>query len=1139
MNRFLYHLLPFLIITLFFTQEAKGQNTHADSLRIAQKATLDSMKAAQKQRTDSLKAIRVYRESKRYKDSLQNYRQQRADSLKLMRQKTSDSLIAIRKKTSDSLLQIRRDYNDSVRNALENARAELKKDLELKMAERKKITDSLAAIRDYKASKSYKDSIQLVRKQHSDSLRDIRKHTSDSLRAIQTAKTDSMRTAIKNHNDSLRASLDSTKAARQIGLDSIAAVRKIRSDSLAQVRTEKEEARKLKEEEKEKKRKLKFEMEISKKQDKFTNETMRKKGWTMPRKIVQNTFTRYNYYFNANKKMELAHENMLRSHIDNYDSLIPIFPFDPNKDSTKLASDMDSILKTAAVGIQIHDPRAKWQDNLYLLVGEAYYYKGDYENAGAAFKQIIVLAEEEKKAKDKAKNKKPEKDAVISYSEKEKTGIAGLVEHISSKNEAMLWLARTLVKSNKEGQAQTILDLLKNDPNFPKSLEGRLALEQANMDLSREDFKNEIIHLSIVSQDKNSPKWLRLRSSFLTAQLLQNTGDLEKSNQFFNQAVALHPNLEMNFYAKKNVVFNNLKMNANPSESKDIIKNMIAESKYTPYYDQLYFALAKANTLENNHEEAIENLKLSISHAQNNKKQKGYSFATLGDEYYQQRLYTNAKNAYDSAAMFLTKDQDPIFSLSKQRSESLNEIVAPAEIVRNQDSLLHLSSLSEKEQKSVIRNYIKDYEKQLSDSKFLAENSPGVVPGGNFNQNAQTWYFSNPTLVQKGENDFKQKWGERKLKDNWRRSSGFSGMDMADGNSQEQDEASLLPDEDSLYAAIPHSREEIATANKELEAGLFLLGKGYYTYLEDFDNALATFDTLDLRFQNHKFKPEVLYMRYLIAMRRNNTASATQYNNQLQNNYPGSEWAKLLQNADSNAPTNSTNLEISNHYDETYALLKERDFTEVLKRIDFADKEFKNKGDFDKKYQLLKAIAIAGNGDYPLADTLLSQFVTTYPKDSLTTWANQVLTFIRNGGQTGLSNEPEATAPEIPKLLQMPYTYNASSKHFVILTAPADMRLFALKSGLMDFNMMKSEKEQIILTMTNFTQEDNLLLFKEFENAEAAKKYINGIKNNKLLFREYPKKDYTLTIISADNYPIFLAKKNLKDYQSFYSKNYK
>src|SRR4030095_15111600 len=104
----------------------------------------------------------------------------------------------------------------------------------------------------------------------------------------------------------------------------------------------------------------------------------------------------FNYYFNANRKMEEAEANMQRTSRDKWDGRIALFIFDPARASVVFSADMYSRIHKAALGIQIHDPRTKWGDDLYLLLGKAYYYKGDAENAANSFKYIVALREKEK-----------------------------------------------------------------------------------------------------------------------------------------------------------------------------------------------------------------------------------------------------------------------------------------------------------------------------------------------------------------------------------------------------------------------------------------------------------------------------------------------------------------------------------------------------------------------------------------------------------------------------------------------------------------------------------------------------------------------------------------------------------------------
>ncbi|PSK95162.1 tetratricopeptide repeat protein [Taibaiella chishuiensis] len=1157
-----------LVLLLWSSQHVYAQQS--DSLKAAQKRIQDSTKAAQQKRTDSLTFIRNYKQSKHYQDSVEIARQKRVNAMKASQQSAADSLLIVRKRVSDSIMNIRRRYSDSIKNYNDSVRTALKVQIERQKIERQRASDSIAALRAYRESKHYKDSVTVARQKIKDAAAAIRKHNSDSMRAAQKRITDSTFAIRKAFNDSLKTALEANKALRKVQLDSMAAVRKSRADSLGKVREARAELRKQKAAEKEKAKKdkmnLALELKIKKKQDKYTNEDMRKKSWSLPRKVIQNTFTRYNYYFNADKKMDEAVENMVRSNTDNYDSLLALFPFDPDRDSMKLMSDMDTIIRKSSVGIQIHDPRAKWQDNLYLLVGQAYYYKGDYQNAGSAFKLIVAQAEADKREQEKKSGKpktKEDRNKPITYSEAEKTGIAGMLEHKSSKNEAMLWLSRTLAQSRKEGQAQTLLDMLRNDAAFPARLKGRLALEQAFIDLRRGDAARAAQSLAVVSTDKDMPDWIRMRSGYLNGQLQQQLLNYNESSNSFKGVIALNPNLEMDFYARKNIAVNSLYNGNNSIDATDMLAKMAADGKYRPYYDQIYYAMGKAALKNKQSDKALEHFKKSVALSQSNKKQKGLSFAALGDEYYKLSNYNSAKRSYDSAAMFLTAAQEPVYSLAIQRAQALDKIAVPGTEVREQDSLLRLASLSEKEQRGVIRDYIKALERQQADSTFRAMNglnnntNTAMNTMGN-NPGTQAWYFANPNLMKTGENDFKQRWGNRPLKDNWRR-SGFSasGFD-ADGGDAESGAVtqSNLPDEDSLYAAIPHTPEAQQKARSRVEEGLFSLGKAYYTYLEDYGNAVKTFDTLERRFPEHKHQAEVLYTRYLMAMRQNHPSAAQELNNTLQSRYPDSEWARLLKGAAASreddkhsawANASTSGQTISGHYDETYNLLMQRQYNDVLNRVDEADKTFKDQGAYKKKYTLMKAIAVAGMGRYPEADTMLRQFIASNPNDSLTGWANTVLDYIGKNKPAVTQAPPAAgVQPSVPATnaadtaAAAQYTYQPGGVHYVILSGQQDARFSGLKSGLSDYNLMKEGNGALTVTMTSLDAGRSLIICKEFPTAAAARKYVNEIRNVKLLFREYNNPaDYDILLISADNFPKLFMKKDYARYKAFYSKNYK
>jgi tetratricopeptide (TPR) repeat protein len=1194
LKRVINYLTGLIIIAILLVSNVNVSAQNAAKPGVPKTTNTDSIAKVNRAKADSLSFLRGYKESKHYRDSVEFTRQNHFANQKAERDRILDSTRNSQKRIADSIMKARTRYSDSIRNHNDSVKLARVRIAEEQRVARERRADSLDKWDRYKNSKHYKDSVETAKETRLAAVTKARKHILDSTKTVQRHYNDSLFNIRKSYSDSMKSSMAAQKTVRLHNLDSMKTVRAARTDSLNKAKLARADLRKRaateKEKKKEEKLKLKLEIKIKAKQAKYNNQDMRKKKWTVPRQIIQNTFTRYNYFFNANKRMNEATANMVRSHVNNYDSLISLFPFNPDLDSSKLKTDMDTIIRKTALGIQIHDPRAKWQDDLYLLMGEAFYYKGDYVNAGAAFKTIVSETEKDKKEAAKKKGAvKVDKTKPVSFSEPDKTGIAGMLEHHVAENEALLWLSRVFAQSKKEGQAQTVLDLVRNDANFPERLRGRLALEQAFIDLTRQDYPKVVTSLNIVATDKELPKYIRLRAAFLNGQLLQRQLHYIESDQYFNIALSLNPNLEMEFYAKKNIALNSINNGTSTLTADNLLDKMSKDDKFKPYFDQIYYSMGKAALKNKQSDLALEDFKKSVKASKSNHKQKGLSFAALGDEYYGRSDYSNAKSAYDTASMLLTVAEDPEYSLAKKRAQALDMLAVPGNIVKTEDSLIRMAALPEKDQRKIIHDYVKNLERHMRDSIALAQNSGNQNNNASvFNNNANapiTWYFANPNLMTQGQNDFKQKWGGRALKDNWRISSSTSGI--GNNNATEEDEpaqdpdALNLPNEDTLYAAIPHTPKDLERANALLAQGYFDLGKAYYNSLEDYDKSIGTFDLLNTKYPDSKNNAEVIYTRYLIAMRKNDPSKAAAYNKELQQKYPTSQWAKLLsgenQDTEENtflSPGKTDNKEtLSNFYDETYAQLMQRQYNDVLIRIKDADASYKNQGTFRKKFTLMKAVAIAGNGGYPEADTMLRQFVSANPNDSLVAWANTILAYIKQQpgydslltkktSELQLSTTKDSTGKVIPakdstgktivapKNLQstdtttsgpsaLNYLYHPNTVHYVIISAPSSAKLSGLRSGLSDYNLMKEGKGNIAVTMSTLDATHSLIVCKEFATAADAKKYMSEIRNVNILFREFTPAEYDILLISAENFPKLFVKKDIGFYKAFYSKNYK
>jgi tetratricopeptide (TPR) repeat protein len=1128
----------------------------ADSIKVARKHKTDSVQAARKVVTDSLLAIRKYRNSKRYKDSVAVTRGKKAKSVKAARQAKMDSLQEARHHVTDSIASARKTRTDSVR------------------AVQKERSDSIAAIKKYKTSKRYADSVTLAKHERMDSIKTIQKFRRDSIATKRKHTMDSAKIA-RTH------AMDSVKAVRNKRTDSLKLVRKAKTDSIAKKKELKDKLAKAKDKKKLDSQKLKLELKIKQKREAWSNKSMLKKRWSPVRKATQNSFTHYNYYYNANRKMEEAEANMQRAKKDNFDSLIGLYPYNPSRDSSLLASDMDSIIRKVSVGIQIHDPRVKWSNDMYLLLGEAYYYKGSFENASIAFRYIISSDEEAKKkqgAGDHGSYSRSKDEPSIL--DDEKSSMFSFLKHKSVHNEAVLWLARTYTQANQVENAEAILSLVEYDPKFPEDLKGRLAIEKAFAYLASDEQPEASEQLAIAVDDDNLPMWLRQRAAFLNGQLLQNMGQYAEAANSFQQVVDHYPKIDMDFYARKYIAYNKLAAGQDVAEAMVPLKKILNDGKYVSYYDQVYFLLGQLAAKAHKPEEAITYLKKSTATPKATKKQKAQSFAALGDVYYSTAQYTSARNAYDSAAKYSTSSsKDKAIAAALQKSAGLKEVSGPAQVIHDQDSLLALASMSRKEQQSVVRRYLRDLEKKREDSIAAAETAASATTVAETEtdkgSDAGNWYFSNPALVSQGSADFKRKWGSRPLTDNWRRSSGLplvSGGGRTGGEEENEEggkgSENGLPSEESLIARIPNAPQQKELAVKVIQRAYIQLAKAYFKQLEDYNQAIHTLDTLDKRYPDHKQKEEELYLRYQIALKQNKLDKAQAYAQELLAKFPDSEYASILKPKTGGAKlvTDIGGEKIPAYFDKTYAMILDHQYTEALSRIEVAKKQVADPT-YNKRFEVSEAMAYAGNGNFNMADTIISKFIKANPSDSLTGWAKEVQRYIsevRNGGKPSWYNDAVAaskkmegkkgdvkTSPGLPKAPPPPpppppvfvnipsaFAYHADSEHYCIIVLPGlDSRTGALKQAVKNFDSVKYAAANLNIIIDLLDMNQGILVVRKFADASQAKAYLADLQALPAL-SAYKAGELQLYVISAANYRKLYTDKNVLPYSGFYKSFY-
>lgn len=118
--------------------------------------------------------------------------------------------------------------------------------------------------------------------------------------------------------------------------------------------------------------------------------TQKVKGeYTGLKKVYHNTTQRYNGYFNATVLMEESEANLTQQYVDNYNKILPIFPYTKADNPQAVAEPLDEAMKKVSVAVNLHRG-ANWTDDCYLLLGQAQYLKQDYETAEETFEFMEV-----------------------------------------------------------------------------------------------------------------------------------------------------------------------------------------------------------------------------------------------------------------------------------------------------------------------------------------------------------------------------------------------------------------------------------------------------------------------------------------------------------------------------------------------------------------------------------------------------------------------------------------------------------------------------------------------------------------------------------------------------------------------------
>lgn len=698
-----------------------------------------------------------------------------------------------------------------------------------------------------------------------------------------------------------------------------------------------------------------------KKPKEFDNRVLRseksdKKKFTAPRRFMQNTFTHYNYFFNANNKLNEVLEKAKASFKDDYSQLLPFYNY--SLDVTAADSiQLDSIAYKAQTGIILHDLRSDWADNMYLLWGASYYLQKQYDSAYLMFQFINwAFAEKEKDGYYRTIGSARDGNRASSISTKEKTSLTNrLFKEPPSRNDAFIWQIRNHLAQDHFTDAASLITALKNDSLFPKRLQNDLDEVQAWSFYKQEQWDSSAAHLELALSNATN-KQEQARWEYLLGQLYEKTGAFAKAETFYTKSISHTTDPIMDIYAR----LGSIRVNKDGGEDyidKNIetLVKMAKRDKFVDYRDIVYYMAAQMELERKNVDGALALLQKSVQYTANNPSQRNKAFLQLAELSFDKQLYRQSYNFYDSLRMDDPTIKDPTSIIA--RKNILASLAANNEVLIRQDSLQKLAALQEDDRKDKVKKMVRLLRKQQGLQEEGVANGGTTaqqqIPVSLFADNTKKgeWYFYNSASRQKGAADFKARWGTRSNIDDWRRytsqinaSSALNranpDVDMS-GNKRTA-QAIVQPEEitfDVLYDKIPLTAIKMQQSKDSVSNALLNMGKIYIQELENCSAGTVSLEELRSNYPLFAKMDEALFNLYYCYSKNGETAKAATIKKIMEQQYPGSNYTSIVSTG-KNPNSQSQNSDATKTYEKIYDLFIEGNFTDAIARKNSADKQY-------------------------------------------------------------------------------------------------------------------------------------------------------------------------------------------------------
>ncbi|MCH5244144.1 MAG: tetratricopeptide repeat protein [Lentimicrobiaceae bacterium] len=839
----------------------------------------------------------------------------------------------------------------------------------------------------------------------------------------------------------------------------------------------------------------------------------------------------YNVYWNGMQTLEDADFILKEQSVDNYFNVIPVFKYGNPEDTVLISQQTARIQEKALKTIKKHSisirgkEYVKTIDNAYILLGKGFFYQQDYSKARSIFN--FVLSEF-------AQNKE--------------------------RYEAMLWIARTYMRENEFGMAASFISQVEaqNEISLMKETYRDLPLVQAEFYLQQEKYQEAIPYLQRgiqLCKDRD----MRARLHFILGQIAQKEGNNMQAYEYYKKCLKMNPPLDLVFNARLNIA---LCYDGSNINSKDIFKGlqrMLKDPKNQAYFGRIYYVMGEMSFRQDNEEDAVRYLDLSIAASQGDPERTLMAARKLANYFYDKKKYIESSKYYTAASQ-VVKDDDPEYYDIVSRAKNLSDLTNYYYRLVEADTLRIVGKMSKKDQKKYAEQKAKEYQKQQEAARLAKGNtSPGIAPRSN-------WYFYNEQTKIAGLAEFNRKWGRRTLEDLWFLSSKPKATVLRSSKQNEQEGEDdpqtnrVLTQADAEYylQQLPQSESEYRRLDSVIEPSLYHVGTIYSDKMGQNEEGEKYLIRLINEYPGSYYIPSACETLCKIYRQGGDMTKFRKYADILAERYPGTEQNERVNNPDYYKELAVNAKEIENLYTQAFDYFNRNDFNSVLNLIERVEKGY-TVNSFREQFLFLKIFATAHTSGYRHMLPLAENFLGSYPESALLPKVQAAIERATEDIKRGVfypDTDPVEEVPvvaeqqegeEIPETPQEEESRQQTPKEYVMPTG--DVRHFAL------FVCFSEERDPEVMRLRvegfndKFYAENDLLIevlargdkyylvVSDFATAKAAQSYVKMALRNDYAFGTLEKKK--AFVITRENLEILKAAEDETGYEKFYKKQYK